>query len=361
MATIGYAQIESDLEEEEEIPFQYTISSYGADYPVDGLVKRIDSGDIRIPPFQRSYVWKITKASRFIESLLLGLPVPGIFLSKEQETNKLLVIDGQQRLRTLQYFYNGIFEPTKREFALCGVQRQFQGKTYKSLGDDDRRLLNDSILHATVVKQDVPSEDDSSIYHIFERLNTGGELLRPQEIRASIYHGGFNDLLNQLNEDQSWRSIYGKKPSFMKDPRMRDQELILRFFAFYFNSENYQTPMKDFLNKYMGENRKFKLQSREKLSKVFIDTIELIYKCLGNRAFKPIKGLNAAIFDAVMIGVARRLEKGEIRNPDALQDKYDLLLKNNDFFSATSKGGTLSEDKVRRRIELATKAFYDLE
>ena len=87
-------------------------SSYGADYPVDGLVKRINAEDIYIPEFQRGYVWSLNQASRFIESLLLGLPVPGIFVAKDEETKKLLVIDGQQRLKSLQFFYNGMFRPT---------------------------------------------------------------------------------------------------------------------------------------------------------------------------------------------------------------------------------------------------------
>ncbi|MEA5508035.1 DUF262 domain-containing protein [Halotia wernerae UHCC 0503] len=113
-------QIQDNLEEEdnEVIPFRYSITSYGADYPVDSLVKRLEIGSIYIPSLQRRYVWKLEQASRFIESLLLGLPVPGIFLSKEKETQKLLVIDGQQRLRTLQYFYNGVFQPDKKEFVL---------------------------------------------------------------------------------------------------------------------------------------------------------------------------------------------------------------------------------------------------
>src|SRR4051812_37743221 len=96
-----------ELREEELTPFKYSITSYGADYPVDGLVKRLESGSILIPTFQRGYVWKISEASRLIESLLLGLPVPGIFLAKEADSNRLLVIDGQQRLRSLQYFYGG--------------------------------------------------------------------------------------------------------------------------------------------------------------------------------------------------------------------------------------------------------------
>src|SRR5689334_16025480 len=105
MSTKTAVSIQDDAELEDESsaprPLQYSITSYGADYPVDSLVKRIQVGDIFVPEFQRHFVWKHPQASRFIESLLLGLPVPGIFLSRDEETNKLLVIDGQQRLETL--------------------------------------------------------------------------------------------------------------------------------------------------------------------------------------------------------------------------------------------------------------------
>jgi len=131
---------------EEIIQFQYSITAYGADYPVDSLVKRIRDESIFIPDFQRQYIWDIKRASRFVESLLLGLPVPGIFLSKEERTNKLLVIDGHQRLITLYYFYKGIFKDGK-EFNLKQVQPQYQGATYKSISEEDRRRLDDSIIH----------------------------------------------------------------------------------------------------------------------------------------------------------------------------------------------------------------------
>ena len=92
--------IEDPVGDDEELgqPVRYTISSYGADMPIDGLVNRLKRGDIFVPSFQRNFVWTITQASRFIESLVLGLPVPGIFLFKEPETRKLMVVDGQQRL-----------------------------------------------------------------------------------------------------------------------------------------------------------------------------------------------------------------------------------------------------------------------
>jgi hypothetical protein len=339
----------------ESLPLKYKITSYGADYPVDGLVKRIISGDIKIPEFQRGYVWSLTKASSFVESLLLGLPVPGIFLSKEQDTEKLLVIDGQQRLTTLQYFYEGIFKPSGKEFVLRDVQAEFNGATYKTLGDEDRRRLDDSILHATIVKQDEPSEDDSSIYHVFERLNTGGSLLRPQEIRSAIYHGEFNQLLKELNTNKSWRAIFGNL-----DSRMRDQELILRFFALYYRGNKYKKPLREFLNLYMGANRHLKYQSAQELSGLFDQTITLVSNSLGNDAFKRYRVLNVAVFDSVTVGIARRLARGSIASPKSVKEKYSELLGNQEFVTATERT-TTDEEMVKTRINLATKAFADIQ
>jgi len=353
------ATVEENFEDESEelLPFKYSITSYGADYPVDGLVKRMDNGSIYVPTFQRGYIWKLKEASRFIESLLLGLPVPGIFLAKEQDTQKLLVIDGQQRLRTIQYFYNGVFAPTKKEFLLEGIPSKFKGTSYKSLSDEDRRRLDDSIMPATVVKQDEPSDDDSSVYHIFERLNTGGVKLQSQEIRACIYHGAFNELLGELNTSQAWRSIYG-----LVDPRMKDQELILRFLALHFDGKNYQKPMKGFLNKFMGKNRHLKIYTNNQIKKVFYNTIETAYKCFGDKAFKPKKQLNAAVFDSMMVGIASRLEKGLITNEDSVKIRYQALLKDKDFLDVTVNTARTTEGPiVESRLCQAISAFDDVE
>src|SRR5438552_7695653 len=331
----------SDDESDEVIPFRYAISSYGADYPVDSLVKRIKNEDIFVPPFQRRYVWDVKKASRFIESLLLGLPVPGIFLSREPKTQQLLVIDGQQRLLTLYYFNDGIFADSRKEFALTGVQQQFEGLTYKTLSDADRRRLADSILHATIVKQDQPSNDESSIYQIFERLNTGGVHLRPQEIRTAIYHGAFSNLIKHLNKNEAWRLVYGPV-----NKNMRDQELILRFLALYFRSDSYSKAMKEFLNEYMGSNRELQINSEDEIRKVFSNTIEAVRRCLGEKVFKPKRQINAAVFDAVMVGVARRLVQGSISDCKALQESYRNLLDDRQFTNATQTA-TTDEENVK--------------
>lgn len=339
----------------EILPFIYSITSYGADYPVDALVKRLTKKDVFIPPFQREYVWNLKQASRFIESLLLGLPVPGVFLAKETDSQKLLVIDGNQRLRTLEFFYNVDFKEKGKGFSLQGVQKQFEGQNYKTLSENDRIKLDDSIIHATIVKQEEPSKDDSSIYHIFERLNAGGSLLRPQEIRACIYHGKFNELLNELNENEQWRSIYGSSSI-----RLKDRELILRFFALFFNLNDYKKPIKSFLNLYMGSNRNLDLNSKEELTNLFDNTIDIVYRSIGGKAFRPVKAINVAVFDAVMVGIATRLSETEIEDLCAVKEKYENLLTKQEFIESY-KTGTSDEKVVQSRIHLAIEAFKDVQ
>lgn len=350
--------IVDDVEEdssEEIIPFEYSITSYGADYTVDSLVSRLQRDDIFIPIFQRGFVWDAKTASRFVESLLLGLPVPGIFLSREEDTNRLIVVDGQQRLRSLRSFYEGKLAESGKEFVLSGLESRFLGQTYASLQPEDRRRLDDSILHATIIRQDKPSDDNSSVYQVFERLNTGGLQLQPQEIRAAMYHGAFNDLLQDLNCNHTWRKLYGNVSN-----RMKDQELILRFLAMYFDRKNYKSPLKQFLNKYMGSNRNLTRQSEGEIRSVFENTVETVHNHLGPNAFKPSKGrFTAAVFDSVAVGIADRLEQGAILNGEELKAAYDALMENEDY-RQTTFGGTAQTRIVNQRLTLAIKAFSDV-
>ena len=343
-------------ESAEVLPFRYSITSYGADYPVDGLVKRMETGAIRIPAFQRGFVWSQRQASRFVESLLLGLPVPGVFMSREDDgRGSLLVIDGQQRLESLQYFYRGIFGNSGREFRLVGVQPAYVGRTYSTLDPADQLRLDDSIIHATVVRQDSPSDDDSSIYHVFERLNTGGTPLSPQEIRVAIFHGDFVRLLQELNQVEDWRRIFGPVSR-----RMRDQELVLRFLAFRFSgADGYAEPMKGFLNYFMGSNRKLADIQRAQYASAFTDAISLAYSAVGRLAFKPVRALNASVFDAVMVGLSQRLERGAVSDRAAVSAAYTRLLLDSEFKAATERA-TASRDAVQTRLELAVTAFQEI-
>ena len=353
------------LEEADEvIPFTYSITSYGADYPVDSLITRLQSRDITVPTFdwvseedtavvgfQRAYVWPKPKADKFIESLLLGLPVPGVFLLSEQ-TGRLLVLDGHQRLYTLLAFYEGVLNG--KEFRLVNVQDRFKNKRLKDLDIEDRRRIDNSIIHATVVRQDKPTEDQSSIYIIFERLNTGGVNLQPQEIRVALYHGELAKTLKALSDEDAWRNLYGKRSR-----RLKDMEMILRFFAFYYNFDDYRRPMKDFLNRYMASNRHLERQTGAELRDIFCKTTGVLDDVIGRNAFRPKGPVNAAVVDSLMTGIAKRIGQGEIADYEGLQQRYKKLMSNGEYIAAIETG-TSQEANVGTRMTLAISAFANV-
>ncbi len=342
--------IDVDDAEESSAPLIYDISSYGADYDVDGLVKRLKRGDIFIPPFQRDYVWNQAEASRLVESLLLGLPVPGVFLAKEGDSNRLSVIDGQQRLKSLLFYYEGFFNPKegdsrKKVFRLKNVQEQFESKTYDELEEEDRIKLDDSIIHATIIKQESPNDNNTSIYHVFERLNTGGRKLTPQEIRSAIYIGKMNEMIAELNEYPAWRELFGKKNN-----RLKDQEMILRFFAIYSSLENYSKPLKEFLNKFNGRYRNPNEEEITRLRSIFERTADLILSKIGKNAFRPDRVFNAAAFEVLMVGIARRID--ENIDFDSFVLDLDKLYKSQEFIDSITRA--TSDEKV---VELRHSLF----
>ncbi|MFC2042413.1 DUF262 domain-containing protein [Chloroflexota bacterium] len=194
-----------DEDAETGVPI-YRIGSYPSDPTLEGLKTKREREEIIIPRFQRGWVWSPAQASRLVESFLLGLPVPSIFVYKEV-SGKQIVIDGQQRLRTIWGFFDGVL-PGGSPFYLRGVDPQWNGKKYENLNETDRIRFRDSILRVVIVEQLDP-EDTTSIYHIFERLNTGGTGLTPQEVRNSSYHGPFNGrpvlVLGSNQRKISWR------------------------------------------------------------------------------------------------------------------------------------------------------------
>ena len=351
-----------DSDSSREVPGieRYTIGFFGADYPVDALYKRLSSdgdgpeGDIFIPDFQRGYVWTKPQADRFIESLLLGLPVPGIFLSNDPETNKRLVIDGSQRLRTIKFFMDTRTADGKTYLLGKGVHEDFAGKGYHTLTAEDRRRFDDTIIHATIVRQDKPEGDRRSLFHLFERLNTGGTAAQPHEVRRSLWGGTFNSLLQTLDDNEHWRHIFGP-PS----KRVKDQELILRFFALYKEGGSYgvaEGTMSGFLTSFMARYRNISESEAQDLRVLFEDIIELVDEALGTEAFRPEKRLNAAVFDAVMVGLAAARAHGGLPSHDIFLAVYNALTKEPDFISATTTG-TSQQLNVKNRLNLAQEAF----
>jgi hypothetical protein len=312
------------------------------------------SSEILIPDFQRGFVWKQVQASKLIESFLVGLPVPAVFFYNERSSQKFFVIDGQQRLRSIFYFFEGYFgqeiDETRRVFRLTGLSPEspFMGKTFDELREEDQRRLRNAVLRAFIVQQLAPA-DDTSMYHIFERLNTGGTLLTNQEIRNCVYHGTFNTFINEANTYPAWRRILGKDTP---DTRRKDMELLVRFFAMR-DISAYQKPMKDFLSRFMRKNRDASPTAIKASREVFEQTCDAVVTSLGERPFHVRAGLNAAVFDGVMTAFSKHL--GAI--PGDIATRYKRLIADSDFQKRTHDT-TTDVDTVRERLRQAERTLF---
>mgnify|MGYP000624877051 CR=1 FL=1 len=349
---IKNVQDDSEATDESGSGLLFTISSFGVDHTVESLVKKIEREQYYIPVFQRKYVWSQNDASKFIESLLLGLPVPGIFLYKEQDSQRHLVIDGQQRLKSLEKFYKGLFND--RKFKLTGLKTDWDGKTYDELDEDDQMRLDDAVVHATIFKQDTPTDNMDSVYEVFERINTGGMKLSPQEIRTCVAHGDFNTLLFELNDDSNWRSIFGKK-----SVRLKDVELILRFFTFYNERQKYSRPMKNFLTNYMTKHKDIAPKDADEIKRVWARLNDVTVRALGPKPFRPGgRALNAAFYDSFSVALAIALETSANEDLEAVRAAYAAIEKDTEYLDVISSSTSL-EDNVTKRFDKALQAFSD--
>lgn len=333
---------EDDVHESVNSITRYNISTYGTDLEVELLVKRLNNNKYIIPDYQRGYVWTKKRASKFIESLLVGLPIPGIFLYKEE--SQFLIIDGHQRLRTLQAFYEGIFPGNQKVFKLDGVANEFEGKTYKELSESDQTALDSAIIHASVIEQEYPSEESeaSSIYHIFERINSGSVPLTPHEIRYCANYGTFAKQIKRWNENPDWRILMGK-PNI----RMKDQEIILRFIALQHDPKEYSAPMQGFLDRFLRKNRE---PNKEKLSlweNLFAQTCHILADSFAEKTFKRTNAINVAIADALMVAVAEGIQADDL--VDDFRGAIEKLKQNEKFIEATISS-TSDETQVSNRL-----------
>jgi len=358
LAESGLEPLESEEADLDTSPPRYEIVTFPADYTLEGLVAKFRKSQIKIPGFQRKFVWTLPQASKLIESFLLGLPVPAVFLYTDPEDNTLQVIDGQQRLLSIVYFFDGYFGPEERGkrtvFALKGLNERspYLNKTYAQLSETDEAAvnqLNDSVLRAFVVKQLSPG-DGTSIYHVFERLNTGGTQLVSQEIRNCVYHGHFNDLICELNSNPNWRKLFGKPGP---EKRQRDVELILRFLALRFNAARYEKPMKDFLSNFMGAHRRAARDLLDEFKATFLGVTEAVVARLGEKPFHIRAGLNAAVCDSVLTAFSKNLD----RIPADIRRRFDVLVGDNAFLRWVSSG-TTDKEVVLSRLAAAEKILF---
>ena len=338
------------------------LTYFGTEFDVHGLVRRFNNESIIVPAFdpqvelpdpkaqgfQRRRVWSRNQMDRFIESLLLGFPVPGIFLV-EQPGKKYLVLDGQQRLTTLAGFYAD-------KFKLSNVEDEYQGLTYSGLSDEQRRSLDDTFIQAVIIRAPGSVDEYESVYQIFERLNSGGTNLQPHEIRVALYGGQLVDAIRELNDDADWRILYGNK-----NARLKDQELILRVLALFVSSDEYAAPLKSFLNDFLGKHRNGQGLDLDSLTRRFRSSAQILKDALGRSAFRLGTQVNAAILDSVFVGVMNRLTVPGWEGVDTAiwLSAYDSLIADAEYLQAVTKA-TANEESVSTRLRLAREKFAGL-
>lgn len=367
-------KLESILEEEVEYSDDdiYDIQSWGADLSFRELVTMYKDNDLLKPDLQRNYVWTKQEASRFIDSILLGLPVPSIFLANEKN-NKKLIIDGYQRIMTVHDYMEGFFDHEKKIFKLSNIEsinQRWRNKTFLELSPDEQRKIKTTTIHAIIFEQRQP-QNSTGMYQIFERINTSGKALKSQEIRNCVYNGEFNELLNKLNMNSNWRSVINMSKV---DSRMIDIELILRFLALYNMNdmeimESTQINLTRYLNKFMGKYCDLSQEKSSEFELLFTRMIDFINTNLGKKAFRRVSSkavtlkIQPAIFDAVSIATAYFLSKNKSENKDIhmdLKERYEKLLNDPEFLEVTSKQTTHVKNIIRR-IELATEILFGVE
>lgn len=343
-------EIEREDDDSNEVLVEYDIATYPSDNTLNVLNEMWKNKDITIPDFQRGFVWTMKQSSRLIESFLIGLPVPPIFFYIDKE-NKNLVVDGQQRLLSIIFFFEGYFGPEndkgKRQiFKLTGLNEMspYHNKKFSDLDMTDRRKLENSVLRAVNIRQLSPKEENTSVYHIFERLNTGGTPLAPQEIRNVVFRGELLNKLKMLNKDKNWRTIIGKK---REDKHQKDVEIILRIFGLCNHLSEYEKPMSEFINRIARQYKDAKSPIVKRFEDDFIKTAKLINETLREKPFNVRGPLNTSVLDSVFCTILNDLKK----IPNNLKERYEELLKDKRFEDYTSLG-TTDAKTIRDRFSL---------
>ena len=332
-------------------------------------LKRKDWMELR-PFYQRRPRWDPVRQSRLIESFIMNIPVPPLFVY-ESDLAKYEVMDGQQRITAIRDFYTNRLE-------LQGLDQwpELNGRIYEKLPTEIRKGIDRrSISYIVLLKESTVTSEDEALLRqqVFERLNTGGVKLSKQEIRNSIYHGAFNDLLLELAQNSDFRSTWGLYPftkeeqvnppsELLMNPmyaKMNDAEIILRFFALR-HAEHYQRGMAGFLNLYSVRARKFSEPDIQVLRALFTETITLVHQVYGDLLFRTWdaeKGAwsakpQVAFADAVMVEFSRHLAQAT-----ELASRADIIIELTKQLFVKNPAGTFTGQRntksdVQDRIRL---------
>ena len=359
---------------------EYDISAVPSDFNVMTLKQLVDNGWVRIPGFQRHFVWDLPRASKLIESLILGLPVPQLFLY-EQSRDRHLLIHGQQRLMSIYYFKQQRFPRSQKRTdlrrifdeegtvpesvihddtffqdfklrlpeRLPGKKSRLTGLKYSTL-DEYQSRLDMRPIRCIIIKQNGSAYDDSAMYEVFNRLNSGGINLRPQEIRTSMYHSEFYTMLSRINLEKDWRQLL---QSDTPDLHMKDIEVLLRGFAMLVDGEEYKPSMVKFLNQFSKKCEENDAERNKYLGSLFSSFLKATGDLPARTFINKNNRFNIALYEAAFTATCMDAYREGRQVEKHIQPKQLDELKADEVFTEASLHGTTQTDNVQKRLQRA--------
>jgi hypothetical protein len=329
------------------------ISTQAYDKSVADIVRMIDDGDINLnPEYQRNYVWDNKRASMLIESIVLNVPIPVVYVSQEED-DSWTVIDGLQRLNSLKRFFD-------RDFKLTGLEilNDLNKSDAKTLNPKALRILKNGLLRIIVISHD---SNEEIKYDVFMRLNRGSVKLTEQELRNCLYRGKFNEMLKVLTENKQFLSLLNLKEPH---PRMNDCELILRYLAISTGWDkedkdilNYKGRMKVFLNQFMLEQQNASKKEIEGFSNDFNSTVDKVYSIFGDKAFRRTNlsgeyetSLNRSIMDVLMVSFKFFNKELLLPKSNAIVKRFNDLVTHDTLFRESIIIGTSDKKVITYRL-----------
>lgn len=332
------------------------------------------------PEYQRLFRWSQTQKTALIESILLSIPIPPIFVA-EDENGVWELVDGLQRVSTFISFFgdlksNGLetelqaedVNYSNEEFDVIevpksenkwvlqegGLVKSLEGFSIDNLPVNLKINLKRSVCRVEILR----GESSTSMkYELFKRLNSGGSKLTPQEIRNAIYRGvnpTLNEMLLKISRNTIFKSLTQLSQGKLNE--LYDQELILRFFAFYNNVENINENTEKFLNYFMDKTVQDNDFNYDSYEDIFVKSLELVHRLGNEKVFRNDNNLFVpANFEGILVGIAQNIEKYN-NNLEILQLKIDQL-KTDENFKRFSGSASNSRSRIKNRLKRANEIF----
>lgn len=337
------------------------LNLFPIDYPFETLCTRMESNPIKLklnPDFQRKYKWDQDgwqRSSKFIESCLMRIPLPSCYFAEDNDGNHI-VIDGVQRLTTIQKFF-------KDEFSLEGMTtfRELEGKKFSELGSL-RSELESTTIRCIVLRKENPK---ALIREIFSRLNQGAVKLSDQEIRHALYPGGFDDLLNELGEIEAIKNFGLAEATTVKRDSREPDEQVLRFFAFYDDgfAENFNNTLKEFLDDQMEKFSALEEGDLNEMREVFKSSLQKCEQIFGDDAFtnptvrRRRKGL--VHYDILMPTIGKLSNDVVNEKAEEIRQAWEDLCSSNEY-RRTLSGGLQNKSSVVKRRDSWSKLLKEV-